>query len=219
MGLRSPRRQRQLLLHLLMLDKAQAEVDAGTAIFRFTDQSCIDTLTHIRYGCSKPGMSCRFPKGTGVRVAHMHALTAYGLLAVNDTDGKPIYPPETDQIRGERATTIALTAELTFDLKRKGEATEDVDEKAGFSATVCANWVKNRFLPAARAIWKHPTQLYLYMDNCSGHTGRDKTKYWPMKGNGHTRKWNLEGLAREGCTSLKYKGQPKPQGEHNAKFG
>ena len=104
-GMKSARRQRQLLLHLLLLDQALKEVDKGTAILLFTDQSFIDTCTHMRMGYVKEGTThARFPKGTGVRVAHMHALTAYGLLAVNDDDGNPVSPPsQSDGIRGQRA--------------------------------------------------------------------------------------------------------------------
>jgi hypothetical protein len=40
------------------------------------------------------------------------------------------------------------------------------------------------------------------MDNYSGHTGRDSSKFWPATGPGRNRQWNLEGLQREGCVSL-----------------
>ena len=137
-GMKSERRQRQLMLHLIMLDKVLAEVEAGKAILLFTDQSFIDTCTHMRWGYWNPGKThARFPKGTGVRVAHMHALTCYGLLAVNRDDGKPVSPPPSDDIAGRRASEDALTAELTFDLKRKkGAGGEDKEEKPGFSAEV-----------------------------------------------------------------------------------
>ena len=71
---------------------------------------------------------------------------------------------------------------------------------------VCANWVTHRLLPAARAIWPAPMKLYVYMDNYSGHTGRDASKFWPRKGTGHTRQWNLEALQREGCEGLLHNG-------------
>jgi hypothetical protein len=137
-GMKSDRRQRQLLLHLLMLDQAMAEVKAGTAVILFTDQTFIDTCSHQRYGLWKPGVTqASFPKGTGVRVAHMHALTCYGLLAVNGDDGKPVLPPKSDETAGHRASEDALTGELTFDLKKKkGVPGEEKVEKPGFSAEV-----------------------------------------------------------------------------------
>ena len=67
---------------------------------------------------------------------------------------------------------------------------------------VCANWITHRLLTAARAIWPPTIKLYVYMDNYSGHTGRDLSKFWPATGPGRTRHWNLEGLQREGCLSL-----------------
>ena len=138
-GMKSERRQRQLLLHLLMLDQALAEVEAGKAVILFTDQTFIDTCAHMRFGLWKPGAThAYFPKGTGVRVAHMHALTCYSLLAVNSVDEKPIFPPRCDDVPGFRASEDALTAELTFDLKRKKSGgVEEKAEKPGFSAEVC----------------------------------------------------------------------------------
>jgi hypothetical protein len=50
-------------------------------------------------------------------------------------------------------------------------------------------------------------KLYLYMDNYSGHTGRDSTKFWPSAGTGRTREWNLQGLKEAGCASLRHNGK------------
>ena len=205
-GMKSARRQRQLFLHLLLFDQAIAEVDAGKAIMLVTDQTFIDTRAHIRFGYQHPDKTFfLFPKGTGDRIAHMHALSAYGLLAVNDADGTPLRPPSDDDIKGHRAKTDAATAELIFHLKR-GQRSPESDsseaQKPGFSAEVCADWVTHRFIPAARRIWPSPIKLYLYMDNFSGHTGRDKNRIWPRGGKGHTRAWNLQGLKAAGCTQL-----------------
>lgn len=230
-GMKSPRRQRQLLYHLLVLNQALSEVKAGKAVLLFTDQTFIDTRTHSRYGYIHPEKThAHFPKGTGLRVAHMHALTAHGLLAVTGPDGKPVIPPSSDDIRGERASTAADTAELTCSLKADTGAPEPAGperEKKGFSAKVCADWIENRLLPAARKVWPAPMKLYLYMDNFSGHTGRDKSRYWPQGGLGHTREWNLLQLRAAGCTSLTHGGStftidsllasPKPAGGPNAK--
>ena len=209
-GLTSPRRQRQLLLHLLMLNQALEEVKAGTAVLLFTDQTFIDTRTHNRYGYFHPEKTrAHFPKGTGLRVAHMHALTADGLLAVTGPDGKPVIPPSSDGVRGARASEPAPTAELTFSLKPDQGAPESSGperEKKGFSAKVCAEWVQNRLIPAARLVWPKPMKLYLYMDNFSGHTGRGKDMFWPRAGKGHTREWNLRNLKAAGCASLVHNG-------------
>ena len=135
-GMKSERRQRQLLIHLLMLDQALKDVNAGITILMFTDQSFIDTCAHTREGYIKEGMPVRYPKGTGVRIAHMHALTEYGLLAVNAPEGQPIAPPSaSDGVAGQRASEGAKTSELTFDLKKATSAAEK-DEKPGFSAEV-----------------------------------------------------------------------------------
>jgi len=209
-GLRSPRRQRQLLYHLLMLNKALTEVKAGTAVILFTDQTFIDTRTHTRFGYVHPELThARFPKGTGLRVAHMHALAAEGLLAVVGPDGRPVIPPASDDTRGKRASEPAPTAELSFALRadqRAPEPTGPEREKKGFSAKVCADWITNRLIPAARSMWPQPKKLYLYMDNFSGHTGRDKSKFWPSGGPGRTREWILLRLRESGCLSLVHKG-------------
>lgn len=209
-GMKSPRRQRQLLFHLIMLDKAMAEVKAGKAVILFTDQTFIDTRTHTRYGYIHPEKThAHFPKGTGLRVAHMHALTSNGLLAVTGPDGKPVIPPSSDDTRGKRASEDALTAELSFSLRTDQGAPESDGserEKKGFSAKVCADWVEHRLIPAARAVWPKPMQLYLYMDNFSGHSGRDKEAFWPVGGTGHTREWNLLNLKEAGCMSLVHNG-------------
>ena len=230
-GMKSPRRQRQLLYHLLLLNQALAEVKAGKAVMLFTDQTFIDTRTHSRYGYIHPDKThAHFPKGTGLRIAHMHALTTHGLLAVMGPDGKPVIPPSSDGTRGERASEDAFTAELTFSLKPDQGAPEPVGpekEKKGFSAKVCAGWIEHRLIPAARKVWPSPMKLYLYMDNFAGHTGRDKRKFWPRSGPGHTREWNLLNLQSVGCTSLTHGGStfpitrllksPRPAGGPNAK--
>lgn len=205
-GMKSARRQRQLFIHLILFDQALAEVRAGTAVILFTDQTFIDTRTHFRFGYFNADKThFLFPKGTGERVGHMHALSAHGLLAVNAEDGTPLHGPSTDEVRGQRATEVALTADLTFSLHRKTGSPEP-DAKPGFSAKVCADWVQNRFIPAARKVWPPSIRLYLYMDNYSGHTGRDSAHFWPRAGKGHTRRWNLEGLKAAGCVSLTHKG-------------
>jgi hypothetical protein len=52
-GMKSERRQQQLYLHLLKLDQALKEVDAGPSILLFTDHSFIDTIAHSRMGYIK----------------------------------------------------------------------------------------------------------------------------------------------------------------------
>lgn len=208
LGMSSPRRQRQLMLHLLMLDVAIAEANAGNAILLFTDQTFIDTRTHIRMGWHKPGEGGgKFPKGTGDRVAHMHALTEFGLLTFTDSDDIPVETPASDGVKGTRASEDALTAELTFYLQPKKGAAKKEDgrkeEKPGFNAQVCSDWVTHRLLLTARKIWPLK-RLYLYMDNFSGHTGRDATVFWPTSA--QSREVLLKGLLASGCESVTHDG-------------
>jgi len=207
LGLHSERRQRQLLIHLLMMNQMMIDVAAGTAIVFWTDQTFIDLLEHSRLGWMIPGRThFLFPKGTGTRIGHMHAISAYGLLALTDNHYTPITPPESDKIRGSRAAVPADTAELTFVIDRSKKATGvNKEAKPGFDAQVCADWVKNRFLHTVRKIWPEK-KVYLYCDNFAGHSGRAKGVYWPSSGPGQTREVILKNLQKHGCSDLAYEG-------------
>jgi hypothetical protein len=137
----------------------------GEAVIVYMDESYVHAHHRRRYTWYAPesdlGRSVRCVGGKGELLIMVHAITSSGLLAATDEKGR-YFEPAFD------ATGKQRSAELLYSAK----SPPNDDYHNHFDAVMFERWIKNRLLPAFRAVFctaGHYPRLILVCDNASYH--------------------------------------------------
>jgi transposase len=158
-GMKPAARAARMRQFILEYATALRDEEAGTAVCVYTDESFLHHHHNTKYGWLRKGCSSVAGDSDGRRLILLHAMTAFGLLAVPDAVGTNWMSEE------------AQTAEVVFE-----EVYEDGQDDSDYHNTMNGDkftmWVRCRLLPAFTAL--HPgRRMVLIMDNASYHKARD----------------------------------------------